>query len=140
MRWRCSWIHSARSDSLALFCCSWGQEAAKKLDGFHHSFTEGQTFHPRRDRREESRQPPGQACKFLMGWSFRRKKCEAVHRAFVSSLCMSEDSKPLSKPMKGAMANILRCQLRPGHHLDGWHWFLCGQSFGRAGGLGYGST
>lgn len=35
------------------------------FDGFHHGFTEGQTFHPRRDRREESRQPPGQACKFL---------------------------------------------------------------------------
>ena len=71
---------------------------------------------------------------------FSEEKSEAVHRAFVSSLCMSEDSKPLSKPMKGAMAYILRCQLRPGHRLDGWDWFLCGQSFGRAGGLGYGST
>ena len=38
------------------------------------------------------------------------------------------------------MAHILRCQLRPGHRLDDWHWLVCGQSFGRAGGLGYGST
>lgn len=32
------------------------------------------------------------------------------------------------------MANILRCQLCPGHRLDDWHWLVCGQSFGRVGG------